>query len=246
MTRALHVETSVAAGPGTADRLWSTTQDPALHPRWDLRFSAIVPGGVDDDGRQEFTYSLALPHPRFALVTVTGTGTSTGERRSADGAGTSSISFVSHSALSPLARGSGYWRYAPADGCIRFVTGYDYRPGWGALGAAADPWLTRPLVGWATAWSFDRLRLWVEGDQSPERSRTLALAWAGAGASVVVAGLAVACRQGGPSRWAGLLLALAALGARPPARVPAARRCSGRPARPGHQTQRPSSARSAR
>lgn len=245
MTRALHVETAMAAGPGTADRLWSTTQDPSLHPRWDLRFSAIVPRGVDEAGRQEFTYSLALPHPRLALVTVTGTGTSTGERRSTEGAGTSSISFLSHSSLSPLARGSGYWRYAPDDGRIRFVTGYDYRPGWGVLGAAADPWLTRPLVGWATAWSFDRLRLWVERGQPPERSRTLALAWAGVSASAVVVGLAAARRQGGPERWAGLLLALVSLGAPPPARVPAARRCRRRPARTVRRAGRPAAARDA-
>ena len=30
-----------------------------------------------------------------------------------------------------------------------------------------------PLIGWATAWSFDRLRLWAETGQSPETSRDL-------------------------------------------------------------------------
>ena len=161
MARAIYVETSVAAGPGVADRLWTTTQDPALHPRWDLHFSAIVPSGADGSGQQRFTYELALPHPRFALVTVCGTGTSTGERRSADGAGTSSISFVSRSVLSPLAQGSGHWRYAPEGGRIRFATGYDYRPGWGALGAALDPWLLRPAVGWATALRATGWRRWT-------------------------------------------------------------------------------------
>jgi uncharacterized membrane protein YphA (DoxX/SURF4 family) len=43
----------------------------------------------------------------------------------------------------------------------------------------------RPLFGWATAWSFDRLRLWLEDGVAPERSRDQAVAHASA-----VAGLA--------------------------------------------------------
>ncbi len=52
--------------------------------------------------------------------------------------------------------------------CIRDS---DYRPRWGALGALADRLLFRPLMGWATAWSFDRLRLWLERGVTPERAR---------------------------------------------------------------------------
>jgi hypothetical protein len=37
-----------------------------------------------------------------------------------------------------------------------------------------DSCVFRPLMGWATAWSFDRLRLWLEDGQTPEAS----LAWA--------------------------------------------------------------------
>jgi uncharacterized membrane protein YphA (DoxX/SURF4 family) len=36
----------------------------------------------------------------------------------------------------------------------------------------------RPLIGWATAWSFDCLRLWLEEDISPEISRTRSLIYA--------------------------------------------------------------------
>lgn len=32
-----------------------------------------------------------------------------------------------------------------------------------------------PLIGWATAWSFDRLRLWIERGIPPEVSRDRAL-----------------------------------------------------------------------
>jgi len=33
-----------------------------------------------------------------------------------------------------------------------------------------DAALFRPLMGWATAWSFDRLRLWIEKGIAPETS----------------------------------------------------------------------------
>jgi hypothetical protein len=50
----------------------------------------------------------------------------------------------------------------------------------GALGRAVDRLLFRPLMGWATAWSFDRLRLWVERGIDPaaalRRTLTYALA----------------------------------------------------------------------
>lgn len=45
---------------------------------------------------------------------------------------------------------------------MRFITAYDYRTRFGRLGAIVDRVAFRPLLGWATAWSFDRLRLWLE------------------------------------------------------------------------------------
>lgn len=237
MGRQVWVTTAVVGPP---DRLWHLTQDTDHHPRWDLRFSSITPDDHDDDGHQRFTYALALPHPRLPLLTVRGTGTSTAERRGDDGAGTSAIRFTAGDApadrLSPLASGAGFWRYAPQpDGRTRFTTGYDYRPGWGRLGAALDPWLTRPLVGWATAWSFDRLRLWAERGQAPERSRDLALAWTAARVVVVLVTVA-AVRRRRPllAATAGSLLA-----APTPAAVPSALRCgrrpTSRPSRGGHR-----------
>ena len=37
-------------------------------------------------------------------------------------------------------------------------------------GALFDRLIFRPLMGWATAWSFDRLRLWLEQDVAPEQA----------------------------------------------------------------------------
>jgi len=237
MARALYVETSVRVGrggtAGTVDDLWHLTQDPALHPRWDLRFSAITPTGTDDEGHRLFRYDLALPAPRLPLVTVTGTGVSTASRRRADGGGTSALRWGAAGPLSPLGAGSGYWRYVPDGGRVRFLTGYDYEPGWGRLGRWLDPWLVRPLVGRATAWSFDRLRLWAERGLDPARARDAALALAAARAGGLVgagalARRAVRHRSGAPAVAAALVVTASVLAPAPPG-VPSARRCRRRP-----------------
>ncbi|WP_432545968.1 hypothetical protein [Kineococcus sp. SYSU DK004] len=224
-----------------ADTLWQLTQDPAQHSRWDLRFSAIHPaihpevhpdGAPGADGRQRFTYVLSLPHPRLPLVTVTGTGVSVGERRGADGRGTSALRFSPHGRLSPLGEGSGYWRYEPTARGFRFSTGYDYAPGWGPLGRLLDPVLVRPAVGWATAWSFDRLRLWAQEGVDPARARDRALADVAARA-LLVALAAPALRTRRPAGAAVAALAVAAAVLVPVGRgTPSARRCGRRPARP--------------
>ena len=66
--------------------------------------------------------------------------------------------------------GSGYWKYEQRDGCVWFATGYDYRVRWAYIGRLVDRVVFRPLVGWATAWSFDRLRLWIERGVNPKEA----------------------------------------------------------------------------
>lgn len=83
----------------------------------------------------------------------------------ADGVHTSALRFSTDDRLSPLREGRGFWRYEPVDGGVRFVTGYDYSPGWGRLTDHA----VRPIVAWPTASSFARLRWWAELDEAPER-----------------------------------------------------------------------------
>ncbi len=157
--RALYVETVIRADMET---VWHLTQDPELHARWDLRFSAIAPMGVDERGRTRFRYERSLP-----WHVIKGMGVSLGERDRPDGTRTSALAFSTDDRLSPLRSGQGYWRYIPTDDGIRFITGYDYRPGWGRLADLA----VRPIVLWMTAWSFDRLRLWAEGITAPEQAR---------------------------------------------------------------------------
>ncbi len=157
----LYVETLVRT---EVDDLWRLTQDPGQHERWDLRFTRIEP--TDRAGR--FRYATRV----LPGLTVAGTGVTAGQRRRPDSTGTSALRFACRHPLSPIRSGSGYWRYVPTPDGVRFLTGYDYEPGWGRL----PDRLFRPLFGWATAWSFDRLRLWLERGVSPERARNQALA----------------------------------------------------------------------
>lgn len=223
--RQIYVEIPVAA---SLERLWHLSQDTALHPRWDLRFTAIRPTVADTDGAQHFGYEFRLP-----FHTIRGTGTSLGTRTGADGHATSVLKFTTADVLSPIGPGSGYWRYVPYDGGVRFITGYTYQPGWGPLGQVLDARLIRPALGWATAVSFDRLRLWAEQDIQPAAARN---AWlTDAAARIAALGAAVglltaACSSRGSiiSRLAGLFAAAAlaaALGAPSRSCVPRAARC---------------------
>lgn len=147
----------------TLDELWHKTQDPALHQRWDLRFTAISYLPREENEPQRFLYETRIG---FGL-SVTGGGESTGER-SAPTERTSSLHFWSQDRMSLIRDGSGYWKYIEDAGAIRFFTWYDYTTRLGLLGRAFDRICFRPLMGWATAWSFARLRLWIEKNLAPE------------------------------------------------------------------------------
>ncbi|MBD0843199.1 hypothetical protein [Streptomyces sp. TRM68416] len=231
----LYIEARIRAD---LDELWARTQEPSQHQRWDLRFTEIAHLPHAEGEPQRFRYATRV----LPGLTVAGTGISAGEKERPDGTRTSALRFASPHPLSLLAEGSGYWRYVPDDDGIRFLTGYDYRPRWGALGALADRLLFRPLMGWATAWSFDRLRLWLEHGITPERARLNWLTELAVRALVITAGctglaLESALRLLGP--YAAplaylcpvLLIAAvcAALFKAPLPSTPAARRCLRRP-----------------
>jgi uncharacterized membrane protein YphA (DoxX/SURF4 family) len=87
-----------------------------------------------------------------------------------DGSRSSALRFGSSAPLSIIREGSGYWKYIPTTEGIRFLTWYDYRTRFGPVGALFDRMIFRPLIGWATAWSFDRLRLWLEQRVDPAQA----------------------------------------------------------------------------
>ncbi|MCX4388644.1 SRPBCC family protein [Micromonospora peucetia] len=220
--RAVYVETLIDA---PMEQVWWATQDPTTHPRWDARFSSIDP--VPDSTPARFSYATRV----LPAVRIGGYGVHAGERTRPDGTRTSALRFGSDDPRSLIASGSGYWRYVPGPAGVRFLTGYTYAPRWGPLGRLADL-AFRPVFGWATAWSFDRLRLWLEQGVPPERAlgnaarevalRTLAVAGVGALAARVT-----------DSTLAGALAVLAAtvvaMALPPHPHAPAARRCRRRP-----------------
>lgn len=161
---AIYVEIPILSG---IDELWEKTQNPELHQRWDLRFTEIEYLPRKTDEAQKFLYRTRIG---FGLK-IDGEGESTGTKSGDDGTRTSSLKFWSDDPKSLIKVGSGYWKYVPTGNLIRFFTWYEYETSFGLIGKALDRCLFRPLLGWATAWSFDRLRLWIERGIPPEVSR---------------------------------------------------------------------------
>ena len=176
----IYVEITIHA---PLDRIWELTQTPHLHQRWDLRFTQIdyLPR-PDSSQPQRFRYETRIG---FGLR-IRGTGESTGIRTLSSGEATSSLTFASDDPKSLIRQGSGYWRYVPVPGAVRFFTWYDYTVRFGPLGRLVDRLAFRPLMGWATAWSFDRLRIWAETGNPPESSLTCAAVHALARTTVAV------------------------------------------------------------
>jgi hypothetical protein len=161
--RGIYVETLIRA---PLDEVWEKTQSPALHQRWDARFTGIEYLPREDDARpRRFRYSTRIGFG----VEIEGEGETTATREGADGRRASSLRFGACDGRSLIREGTGYWRYVPTEGGVRFLTWYDYRTRWGMAGRAADA-AFRPLMRWATAWSFDRLRLWIERGIDPALS----------------------------------------------------------------------------
>jgi hypothetical protein len=155
---------------GDIEEVWRHTQRPELHEPWDLRFTKIqyLPRASEAEP-QRFNYTTRVG---FGLHIV-GQGESTGNREEATGQRTSALRFWSADPKSLIEEGSGYWQYIPTENGVRFLTWYDYRTRFGAIGRLLDRVLFRPLLGWATAWSFDRLRLQIDRKLEPRTTLRL-------------------------------------------------------------------------
>jgi len=163
--RPIYVEIDVESD---IEALWRQTQQPKLHQRWDLRFSEIdyLPKASPEDD-QSFLYRTRIG---FGL-SIRGTGRSRAPANAPSGVRTSVLAFGTTHPLSLIGHGGGYWRYTPLPGGgVRFATRFDYATRFGLPGRWLDKLLFRPLFGWATAWSFDALRLWLDRGVPPEAS----------------------------------------------------------------------------
>ncbi|MFB4366285.1 hypothetical protein [Bacillus sp. LR_6] len=148
------------------DTLWEYTQNPSLHKEWDLRFSNITYLNRQPCEKQKFLYETRVG---FGLK-VSGTGETVGVFNKCSSERSSSLAFGSNHPLSLIRHGSGYWKYIQREnGKMTFLTQYQYKTAYGLPGRWIDRLLFRPLLGWATAWSFDALRLWVEKNKHPKR-----------------------------------------------------------------------------
>ena len=161
------METHINSG---IDRVWEYTQVPAIHQEWDLRFSTIeyLPK-ESEDAPQHFLYATKIGFG----IKVSGKGKSVGTHSKETGESTSALKFWSDEKISLIKTGSGYWKYIPTDKGVTFLTWYDYETRFGLIGRIIDKFFFRPLIGWATAWSFHALKLWIENGTHARISKNL-------------------------------------------------------------------------
>ena len=140
-------------------------------------------GWVDYLPQQGSDRNEDIPDHLLFGAAIEGWGQTVGARLDAN-TRTSALKFGSDERRSLIRAGSGYWKYEQIEDEVRFITGYDYEVRWGPLGWAFDRLLFRPLIGWATACSFDRLRLWIEQGRDPRQAARQALSHALAAAAI--------------------------------------------------------------
>ncbi|MRX73795.1 hypothetical protein GJU40_16760 [Bacillus lacus] len=143
------------------DEVWEMSQDPEKHSQWDLRFHSITYLERKNE-EQSFIYKTSI----LPWFTIAGWGVSKGTHHKEDGSKTSALHFGTDQKMSLIQEGKGYWRYLPRETGTVFLTQYDYQVRWGQGGKLLDR-LFRPIIGWATALSFDVLKRWLEQGELP-------------------------------------------------------------------------------
>lgn len=156
----IYVEIPIQAN---VEEVWGMSQKPELHEQWDIRFSSItyLPKKYEDDP-QSFLYETKIG----LGVKVAGWGKSIGAHNKKDGSKTSSLHFGTDQKISIIREGTGYWKYIPTENGSTFLTQYDYDVRYGLFGRLLDLFF-RPIMGWATALSFDVLKRWMEKGELP-------------------------------------------------------------------------------
>lgn len=159
-SKPIYVEIDIQA---SMDDVWHATQQPDLHAQWDVRFSSITYLPKQADEPQAFNYERRVA----PFLTVKGWGKSSGATNNSNGSRSSALHFGTDQWFSPIREGRGYWKYEPIEGGVKFLTQYDYEPNFSSFGKIVDRSLFKPLMGWATALSFDVLKRWLEQGEAP-------------------------------------------------------------------------------
>jgi len=156
----IYVEIPIHAG---IEKVWDASQKAEMHEQWDLRFSSITYLPKEEGKPQEFVYSRTVG----PFINVKGWGKSVGSFHKVDGTRSSSLQFGTEQWISPIREGRGFWKYEPQKDGVKFLTQYDYDVNFGRVGEVADKLAFRPVIGWATALSFDVLKRWLERGEAP-------------------------------------------------------------------------------
>lgn len=156
----IYVEIPIQVG---IEKVWDASQKPNMHEQWDLRFSSIIYLPKEEGKPQEFVYSRTVG----PFINVEGWGKSVGTFHKENGTRSSSLQFGTEQWISPIREGRGFWKYEPKEDGVKFLTQYDYDVNFGFVGKVADKLAFRPLIGWATALSFDVLKRWLEQGEAP-------------------------------------------------------------------------------
>ncbi len=156
----IYVQTEIGT---SMEEIWEYTQNPDLHTEWDVRFTDISYLKRQEGEAQRFLYKTNIG---FGLE-IAGKGETAGEIQKETGERVSSLKFWTDHPLSLIRTGRGYWKYSPKGDRIVFETQYDYETNFGKMGKVIDSYVFRPMLGWATAWSFSSLKLWLEKGYHP-------------------------------------------------------------------------------
>jgi uncharacterized protein YndB with AHSA1/START domain len=155
-------------------RIWDHTVQPEAHVRWDLRFDVIRFDGQPDGPDERRLEYITRVVPGFTIHGF-------GSYKDTEHLKVSAFRFDSDDWRSLMHTGKGVWSYLPRpDGSTLFRSVYDYETRFGAPGLYLDRWVFRPMLSLATEYSFETLRLWVDGGQDPSlrASRVRFLAYA--------------------------------------------------------------------
>jgi hypothetical protein len=156
----IYVQTDIQT---SMDEIWRYTQTPDLHTEWDVRFTEISYLDRKEGEPQRFLYKTKIV---FGLE-IAGEGESIGEIHKESGERVSSLKFWTDNPLSLIRVGRGYWKYTQNGKSIKFETQYDYETSFGKAGEVIDSYMFWPMLGRATVWSFDSLKLWMEKGYHP-------------------------------------------------------------------------------